>query len=163
MLKYLLPTRSVVLLVLLLLSGCKSKTATDSADPVADSGPEPLLISDANFQTEVLDSEQPVLVDFWAVRCSPCLEMKPAIRGLVADFTGRAAIGQLDVDANPLVPEKYDVRQLPTVLIFRNGEVVKRLVGLRTKDELAQALRAVDASSQQPNDNDPGNRTNHQN
>jgi len=152
MLKHLLATHGVVLLVLLLLTGCKSKMATDGAGPQADSAMEPLLITDANFQTEVLDSKQPVLVDFWAARCSPCLEMKPAVRGLVADFAGLAAIGQLDVDANLLMPDKYDVRELPTVLIFQNGEVVRRLGGLLTKDELAQALNAVLSSSQRSSD-----------
>jgi len=146
MLNDLLATHGVVLLVLLLLPGCKSEPATDRAGPRTDSEMEPLLITDATFQIEVLDSKRPVLVDFWAARCPPCLEMKPAVRGLVADFAGRAAIGQLDVDANPLMPEKYEVRQLPAVLIFLNGEVVRRLDGLRTRDELTEAINAAISS-----------------
>ena len=146
MLKHLLTT---LVIAVFLATGCQSEreTASDRPGPKPDGAMEPLRITDANFQSEVLDSKWPVLVDFWAARCSPCLEMKPAIRELVADFAGRATIGQLDVDANQLVPERYAVRQLPTVLIFRNGEAAKRLGGLRSKEELTLALNAVIASS----------------
>lgn len=152
MLKEMLATHGVVLLAVLSLTGCKPESvATDGAM-------EPFAITDANFQIEVLDSNQPVLVDFWAARCPPCLEMKPTVRRLVADFAGLAVIGQVDVDANPQVPEKYGVRLLPTVLIFFKGEVVRRLDGLHTKDELERAINAVTSPVQRA---DRGNSTDH--
>jgi thioredoxin 1 len=122
-------------------AGCRSQldTGIDRA-PRSKSKVEPVVVTDATFQMDVLESTQPVLVDFWSARCPPCLEMKPAIRALAADFIGRATIAQLDVDENPATAEEYGVRELPAVLIFQNGKIAKRLTGLQTKEQLAHAL-----------------------
>ena len=114
----------------------------------------PVVLTDENFQA-VLDSKQPVLVDFWAARCTPCLTMKPAIQALVKEFAGRATISELDVDANPLTPKKYEIDRLPTVLIFSNGNVVKQFDHLQTRDKMARALNAVTAPAESNPDQGP--------
>ncbi len=106
------------------------------------------VLTDANFAAEVLDNPQPVLVDAWASWCHPCLEMKPVLQKLSAEFAGQVKIGELDVEANRFTAEKYDVESLPTILIFHEGTVVRRLVGLHTQAELTEAFNAVLKSRQ---------------
>ncbi len=85
--------------------------------------------TDANFEAEVVKSAQPVVVDFWAEWCMPCRMLAPAIEKLAADYDGKAKIGKLDTDANREVSVKYGISAIPTVLIFKDGEVAQKFVG----------------------------------
>lgn len=102
-----------------------------------------LEITDANFEEKVLKSEKPVMVDFWAAWCGPCRMVGPIIDDISKDYEGKAVVGKLDVDANQEFAAKYGVRNIPTVLIFQNGEVVGRQVGVAPKNAYAEALDAL--------------------
>ncbi len=102
-----------------------------------------LEITDANFEQTVLKSDKPVMVDFWAAWCGPCRMVGPIIEEIGEDYDGKAIVGKLDVDANQEFAAKYGVRNIPTVLIFQNGEVVGRQVGVAPKTTYAEALDAL--------------------
>ena len=99
--------------------------------------------SDASFQTEVLGSDKVTLVDLWAEWCGPCKMMTPVIDDLSAEYEGRAVIGKLNVDDNPEVPTQYNVRGIPTFLLFKNGELKERIVGLQTKQFLQNKIESL--------------------
>ena len=101
-----------------------------------------LEITDSNFQELVLNSDKPVLVDFWAVWCGPCRMLGPIVEEVSADFEGKALVGKVDVDNNQEVSMQYGIRNIPTVLIFKNGEVVDKLVGVSPKEVIAEKLSA---------------------
>ena len=86
-------------------------------------------ITDANFQSEVLNSSVPALVDFWAVWCAPCRAIAPHVEALAKEYDGKVRVGKCDIDANPNVPSQYDVRSIPTLLVFKEGKVVGQIVG----------------------------------
>ena len=102
-----------------------------------------LEFTDGNFNQEVLQSDKPVLVDFWAAWCGPCIAIAPMIDELANEISSTAKVGKVDVDNNPGVAAQYGVRAIPTLLIFKNGEVVEQMVGGNVrKADLAEKLNA---------------------
>lgn len=101
-----------------------------------------LEITDSSFKDTVLNSDKPVLVDFWAVWCGPCRVLGPIIEEIATDFEGKAVVGKVDVDNNQQVSVDYGIRNIPTVLIFKNGEVVDKIVGVAPKEQIAEKLSA---------------------
>ena len=95
-----------------------------------------IKLSSENFEKEVLKSEKPVLVDFYADWCGPCNAMAPVIEELATELDGKAKVGKINVDDNPDIAVEYNVMSIPTLIIFKNGKEEKRLVGLRDKEEL---------------------------
>ncbi|MEO9952608.1 thioredoxin [Nonlabens sp.] len=102
-----------------------------------------LEITDANFEETVLKSDKPVLVDFWAAWCGPCRMVGPIIDEVSTEYADKAVVGKMDVDANQEFAAKYGVRNIPTVLVFQNGEVVGRQVGVAPKDAYTEALDSL--------------------
>lgn len=99
--------------------------------------------TDSNFETEVLKASEPVLVDFWAEWCMPCRMLAPTIDKLAAEYAGRAKIGKLDTDANRDVSMKFGISAIPTILVFKDGQVRQKFVGLKRESELREALDAL--------------------
>ncbi|MES2922721.1 MAG: thioredoxin [Verrucomicrobiota bacterium] len=103
-----------------------------------------LKLTDANFQSEVIDSELPVLVDFWAEWCGPCKMIGPVIDQVATDLEGQAKVGKVNVDDARELAVKYNVRSIPLLLFFKNGEVKDQIVGASvTKDQLKAKLQAL--------------------
>lgn len=100
-------------------------------------------LTDQNFDELVINSDKPVLVDFWAAWCGPCRMVGPIVEELSNDFEGKAIVGKVDVDANNEVAAKYGIRNIPTLLFFKNGEVVDKQVGVVPKPALAEKLNAL--------------------
>ncbi|MBK8557218.1 MAG: thioredoxin [Lewinellaceae bacterium] len=98
--------------------------------------------TDASFKTEVLGGQNVTLIDLWAEWCGPCKMMNPVIEQLATDFEGRAVIGKLNVDDNPEVPMEYNVRGIPTFLLFKNGELKEKIVGATTKQALQSKIES---------------------
>ena len=102
-----------------------------------------LEITDANFEETVLNSSKPVMVDFWAAWCGPCRMVGPIINEISTEYADKAVVGKVDVDANQEFAAKYGVRNIPTVLVFQNGEVVGRQVGVAPKASYTDAIDAL--------------------
>ncbi|MFK7760120.1 MAG: thioredoxin [Phycisphaerales bacterium] len=106
-------------------------------------GANTLEFNDGNFSDHVLSSEQPVLVDFWAEWCQPCKMLAPTIDEVADTYQGKAKIGKLDIDNNQEVAMKFNISAIPTVLIFKGGEVAKQFVGLTRKEDIVEAMDAL--------------------
>lgn len=102
---------------------------------------KPIEITDSNYN-EILASDQPVLVDFWAEWCGPCKMIGPVVAQLADEYEGKAVVGKVDVDANPDISVKFGIRSIPTLLIFKNGEIVDKQIGAVPKAVLAKKLEA---------------------
>ena len=102
-----------------------------------------LEITDSNFDETVLKSDKPVLVDFWAAWCGPCRMVGPIIDELSEEYEGKAVVGKVDIDSNQQYAAQFGVRNIPTVLVFKNGELVDRKVGVSSKNDYAQALDSL--------------------
>jgi thioredoxin 1 len=97
-------------------------------------------LTDANFDAAVLKSATPVLVDFWAEWCGPCRRIAPSVDALATEFDGRLIVGKMNVDENPMTPTNYSVRGIPTLLVFKGGEIVDSIVGLVPKEDLKRMV-----------------------
>lgn len=102
----------------------------------------PIEITDANFEQEVIKSEIPVLIDFWAVWCGPCKMIAPIIDELANDFEGRIKVGKLDIDTNQETALKYGVRTIPSLYIFKDGKIVDQIIGTVPKSSITAKLNA---------------------
>ncbi|RNC84683.1 MAG: thioredoxin [Balneola sp.] len=98
--------------------------------------------NDSNFEQEVLNSDQPVLVDFWAEWCGPCRMIGPVVEEMAGEYAGKAKIGKVNVDHNPEVSVKYGIRSIPALLIFKDGQVVDQIIGAVPKTHLTKQLDA---------------------
>jgi len=101
---------------------------------------QPVHVSDQNFKSEVLDSQTPVLVDFWAVWCGPCKMIAPLVEELAKEFDGKLKVAKMDVDANPKTSTDFGIRSIPTLLVFKGGAVVEQIVGAVPKRQLVDKL-----------------------
>jgi len=106
-------------------------------------GADVLNIGDSEFKKEVLDSQQPVLVDFWATWCAPCRAIAPAVEELATQFKGKVKVAKINIDDNQDTPQQYGVRSIPTLLLFKGGRVVEQIVGAVPKARLEDALKKV--------------------
>jgi len=101
---------------------------------------KPVEITDSNFQNEVLNSDKPVLLDFWAEWCGPCKMIAPVVEELAKEYDGKLKVGKVDVDSNQQTSMQYGVRSIPTLLIFKGGKVVDQLIGAVPKKMLAEKV-----------------------
>jgi thioredoxin 1 len=107
---------------------------------------EPVHFTDDNFQSEVLESQHPVLVDFWAAWCGPCRMIAPMIEELASEYDGKVKIGKLDVDNNQRVAMQYGIRSIPALLVFKGGKVVDQIIGAVPKGRVVEKLDMVSAN-----------------
>jgi len=101
---------------------------------------KPIIVNDANFQNEVLQSDKPVLVDFWAVWCGPCKMIAPTVEEIAAEYDGKLKVAKMDVDSNPQTAMKFGIRSIPTLLIFKGGQVAEQIIGAVPKRHLVDKI-----------------------
>lgn len=134
---------AAVLVALALAIGCQGQFGDDPSSAIIE-------LTDANFQREVLESKQLVLVEFWAPWCQPCLEMTPAIEQIAREFSGRAKVGRLRVDEHQELSSTFDVQSPPAVVVFRDGQVFKRRTGKQSEQDLRDLIAGSLADHQTP-------------
>lgn len=100
-----------------------------------------ITITDTNFDSEVLKSSQPVLIDFWASWCAPCRAIAPVVEQLAQEYAGKIKFGKVNIDENPRTPTQFDVRSIPTLLMFRDGKVVGQIIGAVPKPKIDDLLK----------------------
>jgi thioredoxin 1 len=100
-------------------------------------------VSDATFDQEVLKSDQPVLVDFWAAWCGPCRALAPTVDAIASEYEGKLKVMKMDVDKNPATPGRYGVRGIPALILFKGGQVAEQIVGFVPKDTIDKSLSRV--------------------
>ncbi len=98
-------------------------------------------ITDSNFDQEVVKSSLPVLVDFWAVWCAPCRAIAPHVEALAGEYVGKIRVGKCDIDSNPQIPSQFEVRSIPTLLVFKGGQVVGQLVGAVPRAKIEDLIK----------------------
>ncbi|MEQ8193615.1 MAG: thioredoxin TrxA [Rhodospirillales bacterium] len=101
-----------------------------------------LQVTDASFETDVLKADKPVVVDFWAEWCGPCKQIAPALEELATELADRVTVVKVNIDENPETPRKYGIRGIPTLLLFKNGEIASQKVGALPKAQLAQWIQS---------------------
>ncbi|HLA24022.1 MAG TPA: thioredoxin [bacterium] len=101
---------------------------------------KPVGVSEETFEAEVLQADLPVLADFWATWCAPCRRIAPILEDLAAEYEGRLKVAKVDVDANPTLADRYNVRSIPTLAVFKDGVLVERIVGYVPKEELKRQV-----------------------
>jgi thioredoxin 1 len=99
-----------------------------------------IILTEDNFEQEVINSEVPVLVDFWAEWCGPCKMLGPVIEEIATQYTGRAKVGKVNVDQNQTISGKYGIRSIPTLILFKNGEIVEQVVGAQSKQKVQELM-----------------------
>jgi len=102
-----------------------------------------LEITDASFASDIIESGKPAMVDFWAVWCGPCRMVGPVVEEIAGEFQGKAIVGKVDVDTNQEVAAEYGIRNIPTILFFKDGKVVDKVVGVVPKEQLVEKLNAI--------------------
>jgi thioredoxin 1 len=109
-----------------------------------------LEVNDANFDQEVLQSEQPVLVDFWAVWCGPCKAIAPIVDGVAATYAGKLKVAKVNVDQNGATPSRYGIRGIPALLFFKGGKVADQIVGYVPQDVIEEKVKRIERARREP-------------
>jgi thioredoxin 1 len=117
--------------------------ASTEKDIMNESATQPVSVTDKDFADQVLQSDRPVLVDFWAEWCGPCRVLGPVIESLSQDYEGRVKVAKVDVDSNQQVAMQYGIRSIPTVMLFDKGQIVDTIIGVRPKSDYEKSLKRV--------------------